>query len=62
MGGEDPDDTWYDANSFINNLSKAREFRGTYPGEAGPPVQLRKWLEAEQKMKHCNRYRRIFWL
>jgi len=40
MGGEDPDETWYDANSFINNLSKIKEFRGTYPGEAGlkPPA------------------------
>ena len=47
--GYDPDDNWYDADSFINSASKVKEFHDTYPEEAGPPVRLKEWLEAAQK-------------
>src|SRR5579871_4891225 len=47
--GCDPDDTWYDANSFINSAVKVKEFHDTYPNEAGPPMRLTQWLEAAQK-------------
>jgi len=47
--GYDPDDTWYDADSFINSASKVKEFHDAYPEEAGPPVRLKEWLEAAQK-------------
>ena len=50
----DPDDTWYDADSFINSASKVKEFHGTYPDEAGPPVRLAKWLEAAQKNENLQ--------
>lgn len=47
--GYDPDDTWYDADSFINSASKVKEFHDTYPDEAGPPVRLQQWLEAARR-------------
>ena len=47
--GHDLDDTWYDADSFINSASKVKEFHDAYPDEAGPPVRLQKWLEVAQK-------------
>ena len=47
--GHDPDDTWYDADSFINSASKVKEFHDAYPDEPGPPVRLQQWLEAAQR-------------
>jgi hypothetical protein len=47
--GCDPDDTWYNADSFTNSASKIKEFHDMYPDEAGPPMRLMQWLEAAQK-------------
>ena len=47
--GHDPDDNWYDADSFINSAGKVKEFHNAYPDEAGPPMRLQQWLEATQK-------------
>jgi hypothetical protein len=47
--GWDPDDTWYDADGFINSASKVKEFHDTYPDAPGPPARLQRWLEAAQR-------------
>ena len=47
--GSDPDETWYDADSFINSASKVKEFHDAYPDEPGPPVRLQQWLDTAQK-------------
>ena len=44
--GRDPDETWYDAESFKNAVSRLEEYHQAHPNEAGPPVRLDEWKSA----------------
>lgn len=47
--GCDPDDQFYDAESYINSPERVREFHEQYPDAAGPPARLEIWREAARR-------------
>jgi hypothetical protein len=44
--GWDPDNTWYDAESFKNSPTLLRLYHADNPTRDGPPVRLAQWQEA----------------
>ena len=46
--GHDPDLKWYLASNFKNAPRRLKAFHERYPEKPGPPVNLPKWLEAEE--------------
>ena len=52
--GHDPDDTWYNADSFIGAPYKIKAFHNKRPHDAGPPVRLSQWLEAYYRDKNLE--------
>lgn len=43
--GWDPDDTWYDAESFKNSPTMLRLYYKDHPDRPGPPARLDNWQD-----------------
>jgi transposase InsO family protein len=46
--GHDPDSRWYLASDFKNAPRRLKAFHDRYPGKPGPPINLDKWLAADE--------------
>ena len=57
--GCDPDNQWYNINSFIGSPYRVKEFHDKYPDKAGPPTQLQHWLTPLWLIRTSNLLRRI---